>query len=723
MKCPRCDTELVEVLTRHGVLVDVCPNAHGVWLDGGEIYFFVRNPRDLDKIMHGGLAQDGVTQKAIRQKCLRCDDRPMDVGRIGEKGPIVDHCPVCNGTWFDRNELAALNTLLGTRHDPFDEIFQDLAKQKKRDAELKPRTAPQPDHKQHPVSEAAALSLKKSPSVRASAAVVAAARGSLQRLPNLAFSSTVVLSSLYLMVFALFVAATTFYGLNLNVALLLSIIIIFIQFLVSPFIMDITLRWFQQLRWVDRTELPAHLYQFIDTTVNKYGMPFPRMGIINDGTPNAFTYGHSPYNARVVITQGLLDILNPDEVEAVVGHELGHAKHWDILIMTVAGMVPVIFYYIYRMTIKGTRRSSSNSGGGKGGGYIMVIGLAAFVLYYISQYIVLYLSRIREYYADRFAGEATGSPDTLATALIKVAYGLAGQEPEKKGNGKKKERNPAMESVSAFGIFDPTAARGLAASSLRGSTLDVGNAEQAMQWDLWNPWALYYEINSTHPLPAKRIQALNDQSLNYKQKPTIRFNLKRPESYWDEFMVDILVLYMPLLLGLAGALLGYVTETVLIPGFAMTGIGAGSLIKVLFSYRSTEFVPMTVAGMLKKIKVSSVRPVPVKIRGRIIGRGVPGLIWSEDIVIRDNTGYIFLDYRQPIRIIEFLFGLFRTERFIGQEVECTGWYRRAPVPYIEIKNVVEKGNTHTCWVYAVKLAVSAIAIIVGVALLLCGAVM
>ena len=77
---------------------------------------------------------------------------------------------------------------------------------------------------------------------------------------------------------------------------------------------------------------------------------------------------------------------------------------------------------------------------------------------------------------------------------------------------------------------------------------------------------------------------------------------------------------------------------------------------------------MTVAALLKKIKVSNVRPVLASLKGKVIGRGVPGLIWSEDVVLQDETGFIFADYRQPLHMIELWIGLFRTDRFIGKDV-------------------------------------------------------
>ena len=95
-------------------------------------------------------------------------------------------------------------------------------------------------------------------------------------------------------------------------------------------------------------------------------------------------------------------------------------------------------------------------------------------------------------------------------------------------------------------------------------------------------------------------------------------------------------------------------------------------------YRGDYFAPLSVTGLLHKVKVSNVRPVPARLRGTIIGKGVPGLIWSEDFVMRDSTGILFLDYRQPLRIWEWLFGLFRAGEFTGKAVEAVGWFRRAP---------------------------------------------
>ncbi|MFQ5656116.1 MAG: M48 family metalloprotease [Candidatus Methylomirabilales bacterium] len=673
MDCPKCVSALEEIYTAEGVWVDFCPRCKGTWYDRGELIFFAKRPRQIKPLLEGPL----VSPQASALRCPRCQIT-LETGGMGSPDLLVERCPNCKGVWLDTGEREKL--------DHVGSMTVGASVNRAIQFSTEPATSGDPSDP---------------PSVPPP----------LPRLPNLALRSTAVLLSMYGMVFVVLVAGVEFFGAGLEFAVFLAIAVIFVQYLVSPFLMDLFLRYLQSMRWVSKEELPPHLTTFIEKACRLEKIPFPRVGIIHDGNPNAFTYGHYPGDARLILTSGLIEILDEEELHAVVAHELGHILHWDILIMTVASLVPIILYYLYRVLI--SVRSDGR------GNPLPVIALVCFVLYMISQYLVLFLSRAREYYADRFAGRVTRNPNALARALVKVAYGLAAARPEE---AQEKERSP-MRAVRALGIFDPQAALHLAAAGgARGFSRE--NVVEAMRWDLWNPWARLYEFSSTHPLPANRIKALGDLSWHYKKRPLVNFNLKRPESYWDEFFVDLVIMSLPLLLPLAVS--AFMVPTVWGDpawmgkafGSMIAAFGIGSLVRALFAYPGGPFTEGSVASLLKKVKVSAVRAVPVTLKGRIIGRGIPGLIYSEDLVLQDETGFIFLDYRQPLRIIEFLFGLFRTPGIIGAEVVIEGWYRRAPVPYVEMKRLSYGRASHHCYVYLWKLVGSLIVIAVGIGLML-----
>jgi heat shock protein HtpX len=511
---------------------------------------------------------------------------------------------------------------------------------------------------------------------------------------NLFLRSTLVLALLFGLLFAVGMMAVVYFDLPIWVAVAFALGTLAFQYLIGPYI----LQWIYKIKWIEPDQASPELARFMEDVCASRGIPAPRFGVIDDGNPNAFTFGHYPGDARLVVTRGLLQMLDPAEVNAVVGHELGHIAHWDFVVMTIAAAVPLLLYLIARFAW-GSGRGRKRRGKGGGGGYIALVGLVAYVAYFVSQYIVLLLSRTREYYADRFAGEVTGQPDSLARALVKIAYGLA-RAPQA---GVKKD-DARMVAGRAFGIFDPKVAHALALSGAGTGVVSAAAMTDAMKWDLWNPWGTLYEFSSSHPLPAKRIRALEKQTESYNLRPTFSFRAEKPESYWDEFLVDLAVSSLSgigFLIGVGVALAGTLT------GLPLVGTGVGLLVwasawwlKRRFVYPGDMDLPRTVSELVGEVKVSRVRAVPGVLRGRIIGKGIPGLYWSEDLVLQDQSGYILLDYRQPARLWETLFGLLRTDSLIGVSGEARGWFRRTPRPIFELRELVlEDGQVIRTYLY------------------------
>src|SRR3972149_3729347 len=267
-------------------------------------------------------------------------------------------------------------------------------------------------------------------------------------MANLLLRSVLVLSLMFGLLFAVGVMVLTAIQAPLGYAILFALGILFLQYLLGPWILQLIYK----IEWRDPKSVSPALAAFMDRVCEERKIPRPRFGIIHDGNPNAFTFGHYPGDARLVVTTGLLELLDGEECQAVVAHELGHIAHWDFVVMTLAAVVPLILYMIFFAT----RRM--RGGRGRSGGYAALIGLISYIAYIVSNFIVLLLSRGREDYADRFSAEVTGDPNALGRALVKVAYGLAAA-PAKQGKD-----DARMTAARAFGIFDPKVAQTLALS-------------------------------------------------------------------------------------------------------------------------------------------------------------------------------------------------------------------------------------------------------------------
>src|SRR5258706_15383105 len=198
----------------------------------------------------------------------------------------------------------------------------------------------------------------------------------------------------------------------------------FLVWLISPWIMDLVQRWIYTARPMSIEELGQYrpaVATFVQQVCDRHRIKVPRLKFIDDMTPQAYCYGSYANNARLVATRGLMHYLDDEELKAVYGHELGHIVHRDFIVMTIAATLLNILWnvYVVARNIRGKNNSRP----------AYPIALAALVFWWIAQYMLLFLSRTREYQADEFAGAETGNPNALSMALIKIAYGLTKLEP------------------------------------------------------------------------------------------------------------------------------------------------------------------------------------------------------------------------------------------------------------------------------------------------------
>ena len=161
------------------------------------------------------------------------------------------------------------------------------------------------------------------------------------------------------------------------------------------------------------------LYEIVSKLAQKADLPMPRVYVIDSDVPNAFATGRNPDHAAVAVTTGIMKVLDVNEISGVLGHELAHVKHRDILIGTIAasmaGVISMVANIVQWGAIFGTRSNDENGG---------IIGtLATIIIAPIAASLIqLAVSRSREYDADKTGGEICGNPMYLANALEKIEY-------------------------------------------------------------------------------------------------------------------------------------------------------------------------------------------------------------------------------------------------------------------------------------------------------------
>jgi Zn-dependent protease with chaperone function len=491
-------------------------------------------------------------------------------------------------------------------------------------------------------------------------------------------------------------------GAELWSGIVFAVAFIGLQYLIAPYL----IQWVLDISWCDQgAKLPDANRQFIEKLCAERGLRVPRLGIIYSGTPNAFSFGRTRDDARVVVTTGLLDVLTPEESNAVLAHELGHVEHRDFLVMTIAALAPLLLYQIY---VVADRINNAR-----------VVAYGAYICYLVSQYVVLMLNRTREYFADHYAAEVTHAPSTLSSALVKIAYGMVREEGEYQrvmAEGDKDDKKQARKirrlagTVALMGISSVKAGSALALAQA-----DPIEAAAVMKWDLVNPWARFYELSSTHPLTALRVKELNRDAAAMHQ--ATKYPLPQDESRnWGRFSLEFLVWVLPVLCG-AGfiltnwfphlfAVLNIDLRTNIQP-MLLIGLGLTWFARILYRYRGA-FQDSNVGTLLEDLEVSQMQPRAVRMKGKIVGRGEPGAFWSPDLVFRDQSGIIFLLYRSSIPFARFLFGLGKADAFVGQGVVVEGWYRRGLAPYIEMSKLTgEDGRSsrlYSRWIQSVAAA-------------------
>jgi heat shock protein HtpX len=306
----------------------------------------------------------------------------------------------------------------------------------------------------------------------------------------------ILLGVLFAIIYAIVVMIGTYLGMsNFYFYLAISIGIMVVQYLIGPKIVEMTMH----VRYVTKKENPG-LCVMVENLAHKAGLPVPRVGISSVALPNAFAFGRGAKDGRICVTEGILRLLDENELRAVIGHEMSHLKNRDVLTITMLSVIPMVMYRLaFQFLFYGNRRNERGSN-------TVLIGIAAFVFYFITNLLVLYASRIREYFADRGSVALGNSPSSLASALYKLVYGAARMD---------KEDLRQVEGIKAFFASDPSRAW-QEIRELKELDKDKSGTIDAAELDMVRRKTVrlsagdkFMELLSTHPNMLKRIKQLS----------------------------------------------------------------------------------------------------------------------------------------------------------------------------------------------------------------------
>jgi len=267
-----------------------------------------------------------------------------------------------------------------------------------------------------------------------------------------------------------------------------------IQWLIAPYLIGFMYR----VREAPQSDYPRQ-HEMVERISQKAGIKKPKLMIANIPIPNAFAYGSPLTGNRVAVTSGLLGELEDEEVEAVLGHELGHLKHRDVQIMMFVSVLPALAYYIgYSLILSSMYRGREERSSGAA-----VVGFASIILYWILTLFVLQLSRLREYYADRH------SVSVVDDGARKLSEGLAKIVSH---SSRMRDARPETKTFSSFKslfIADPdhAASDTVELAQMRGFTADQKLVQAVLARKITTADKII-EAFSTHPNIVKRLRAL-----------------------------------------------------------------------------------------------------------------------------------------------------------------------------------------------------------------------
>ncbi len=488
---------------------------------------------------------------------------------------------------------------------------------------------------------------------------------------------------------------------------LIGVVLVFnlLLFFMSPWLIDITQKQYQRTQWITLADLEPRSPEAVETIeqfCEQYRYIVPRLGWIDSPIPLAFSYGILPNSARIVVSRGLFEYLDDDEIAAVYGYHLGRIASWSSTVITYGAAPLQILYFIYVTLMRASFQAKT------GNSLIRFLAQGVFVLYRLGDYCLCFLTRRSNPLCDRFSAEITGNPNALTRALVKMSRGL--WEHHQLGS----PPNRLLDATRVLGVLDyrTTRAIGMAWQVLYAKQSDK-NLYEVILWELANPWAGWIQLHSSHPLIAKRIAILTGYTKQLGLEHEYEFKeLQKKISQLDQkrlkrhFYRDLLIQISPYLSLLIAFVFPITAEWLiknylsqrftmrwypnfwLVPSLILIGLGLSFMFQGSLRYPNfRRAVDTDIVSLLINPYTSPIAGLPVRIPGEIISYSSSEYMSGYALKLEDQGGTMYVHYAPSFGESGKPQTMERLEQLLDQSVVVTGWYRRDFMPIIDLHSI------------------------------------
>ena len=475
--------------------------------------------------------------------------------------------------------------------------------------------------------------------------------------------------------------------------LLLIVLVILIG--VSPWLLDLLLANLYGQREFPKDVLNSHsreAVRVLQRCCQQRHWPLPKLRILPMAAPIILTYGSLPRNARIVVSQGLLEQLADDEIAIIYATQLGHIAHWDFAVMSLLLLVTLPTHKLYQQVSNWGDKISGKIWQSP----VTILASIVYAVWCLLTGTALWLSQLRLYYSDRVASEITGNPNALIRALLKIAIGIAADIQKQEQTSWQLESLNLLTPVS----HQQSLSLGTIASNL--------SFESFLKWDTANPYRRWFTVNNSHPLMGDRIERLCQIARHWHLDTELHFASVPSRVKRQSFLLQIAP-WLGIPLGLLFAAFVWLTwqlaftlkflnlkwiyeDWSFIAGCLLIGFSIGTVMRINSFF--PDIKPATIQtddylpNLLADPSALPIDSISVRLVGKLLGRQGTSNSLAQDLILESSAGLVKLHH------ISWLGQPINHQDLIGRQIIVTGWFRRGATPWLDIQTLqTQSGKT------------------------------